>query len=82
MAKPSKRSKNASATDAIALLTNDHQEVKELFAQYEGLIQSEAGDEEKQNLAEEICTMLTSTRRSRKSSSTPPRGMPWTTSRF
>ena len=58
MAKTSKRSTKAS-TDAIALLTNDHQEVKDLFEKYEDLAQADSDDEEKKNLAEEICTMLT-----------------------
>ena len=58
MAKTSKRATKAS-TDAIALLTNDHQEVKDLFEKYEDLAQADSDDEEKKNLAEEICTMLT-----------------------
>ena len=58
MAKTSKRATKAS-TDAIALLTNDHQEVKDLFERYEDLAQADSDDEEKKNLAEEICTMLT-----------------------
>jgi len=58
MAKTSKRATKAS-TDAIALLTNDHQEVKDLFEKYEDLAQADSDDEEKRNLAEEICTMLT-----------------------
>jgi len=45
--------------DAVALLTNDHQEVKDLFEKYEDLAQADSDDEEKKNLAEEICTMLT-----------------------
>ena len=61
MAKTSKQSNKAvSATDAIALLTNDHQEVKDLFEKYDELAQSDAEDDEKQNLAEQICTMLPS----------------------
>ena len=58
MAKTSKRATKAS-TDAVALLTNDHQEVKDLFERYEDLAQADSDDEEKKNLAEEICTMLT-----------------------
>ena len=45
--------------DAIKLLTADHKEVKGLFKEYEKLVKAEAGDEEKQALAEQICTMLT-----------------------
>src|SRR5678815_4523791 len=48
-----------SSTDAIALLMNDHQEVKQLFERYEELAESGADDDEKQSLADEICTMLT-----------------------
>ena len=60
MAKTSKQSsKAASKTDAIALLTSDHQEVKDLFERYEDLAKADSDDEEKKNLAEEICTMLT-----------------------
>ena len=60
MAKTGKRSKkDASSTDAIALLTNDHQEVKELFEQYKELAESDTDDEARKDLAEEICTMLT-----------------------
>jgi hemerythrin superfamily protein len=45
--------------DAIKLLTADHKEVKALFKEYEKLVKDEAADEDKQALAEEICTMLT-----------------------
>jgi hemerythrin superfamily protein len=47
------------ANDAIAMLTNDHKEVKALFKQYDKLVESGAEDEEKVALAEEICLMLT-----------------------
>jgi hemerythrin superfamily protein len=49
-----------SATDAITLLTNDHAQVSELFEQYKALA-DDAGSmtQDKQSLAEEICTMLT-----------------------
>ena len=49
----------ASQDDAIALLSNDHKEVKALFKQYEKLAESEAEDDEKQAIAEQICQMLT-----------------------
>ena len=49
----------AGSEDAIKLLTADHKEVKALFKEYEKLVKAEAGDEEKQALAEQICTMLT-----------------------
>jgi hemerythrin superfamily protein len=45
--------------DAIALLTNDHKEVKQLFKEYEKLVKDEAEDEDKQALAEQICHLLT-----------------------
>jgi len=45
--------------DAIALLTNDHKEVKQLFKEYEKLVKDEAEDEDKQALAGQICHLLT-----------------------
>ncbi len=48
---------NAKAIDAIAMLTNDHREVKELFEQYDKL--GERASVKKRNLADEICTVLT-----------------------
>jgi hypothetical protein len=52
MAKTSKRStKQAPPTDAIALLTNDHQEVKDLFEKYEDLAQTDSDDAQRKNLA-------------------------------
>jgi hemerythrin superfamily protein len=48
---------NAKTIDAIALLTTDHREVKDLFEQFDKL-----GDKayaKKKNIAEEICTALT-----------------------
>lgn len=49
----------SASLDAVQLLTADHKEVKQLFKQYEKLVEADAGDEEKQMLAEQICTMLT-----------------------
>jgi hypothetical protein len=48
-----------SSTDAITLLTKDHQEVKELFKTYGKLVDERADDEQKAMLAVQICTMLT-----------------------
>ena len=48
---------NAKTKDAIALLTNDHREVKEMFEQYDAL--GERATTKKKNLADEICTALT-----------------------
>jgi len=50
---------SAGSEDAIKLLTADHKEVKALFKEYEKLVKAEAGDDEKQALAEQICVMLT-----------------------
>lgn len=46
-------------TDAIELLTADHDDVRELFEQYEDLVGAEADDDDKQLLAERICALLT-----------------------
>jgi hemerythrin superfamily protein len=45
--------------DAIALLKNDHKEVKALFKAYDKLAKTEASDDEKKSIAEQICTALT-----------------------
>jgi hemerythrin superfamily protein len=49
----------AGMADAVSLLTTDHAAVAELFDEYEALVESEGADDEKQALAERICTMLT-----------------------
>jgi len=49
----------AARTDATALLQRDHADVKKLFKQYEKLADAEADGEERQALAEQICSMLT-----------------------
>jgi len=49
----------AGSPDAIKLLSTDHAEVKQLFEQYEELVDADADAEERQALAEQICTMLT-----------------------
>jgi hypothetical protein len=49
--------KTASAPDAIALLTQDHKNVKALFEQYEGL--GEKAYATKQKVAQQICEELT-----------------------
>jgi hemerythrin superfamily protein len=51
--------KAAASHDAVQLLTADHKEVKQLFKQYEKLVDQEADDAEKKQLAEQICGMLT-----------------------
>jgi hemerythrin superfamily protein len=48
-----------SAVDAVQLLTAEHKEVKDLFKQYQKLVDADKGDEEKEALARQICMMLT-----------------------
>lgn len=47
------------SADAIKLLTSDHKEVKALFKAYAQLVDANGEDEEKQQLALQICTKLT-----------------------
>jgi hemerythrin superfamily protein len=47
------------STDAVALLTADHEEVKQLFKQYEKLVDAQSSDDGKALLAQQICTRLT-----------------------
>lgn len=47
------------STDAIELLTADHKEVKALFKAYKQLVEADGDDEEKEQLALQICTKLT-----------------------
>ena len=58
-AKSTRTTSRAPSNDAIKFLTADHAEVKELFKQYDKLMNSEAGDDEKQEIAQNICRMLT-----------------------
>ncbi len=51
--------KTAAANDALRLLKADHAEVKALFKQYEKLAKAEAEATEKQEIATQICQMLT-----------------------
>lgn len=55
----SRAAPKASKSDALTLLVNDHKQVKTLFRKYEKLVKAEAGDDEKKEIAETICTMLT-----------------------
>ncbi len=50
---------SAAKSDATILLERDHNDVKKLFKQYEKLADDEADGEERQALAQQICTMLT-----------------------
>ena len=49
----------AAQSDATLLLTRDHAEVKKLFKEYDKLAEAEADGEERQQLAAQICLMLT-----------------------
>lgn len=49
----------AAKSDATVLLTRDHNQVHQLFKQYEKLADSEADGSNRQALAEQICDMLT-----------------------
>jgi hemerythrin superfamily protein len=54
-----KATSKAKGQDAVQLLTAEHDEVKALFKDYQKLVDNEAGDEEKEALARQICLMLT-----------------------
>ncbi len=54
-----KSDKAGTPPDAIKLLTEDHDEVKGLFKQYQKLVDAEAPASERQPLAEQICDLLT-----------------------
>ena len=58
-ARSTQRSPAAKAVDATKLLAADHKEVKALFKEYDKLAKKDGSDEEKQAIAEQICTMLT-----------------------
>lgn len=49
----------SSGQDAIALLTQDHNKVKNLFDKFEMLMEDEDAEDEKLELAQEICMELT-----------------------
>lgn len=46
-------------TDAIALLTADHEDVRQLFAEYEDLVADQADEQDRRALALQICDALT-----------------------
>ena len=58
-AKKTPATARAAQSDATLLLTRDHNEVKKLFKEYEKLADAEAAGEERQELAAQICQMLT-----------------------
>ena len=51
--------RTSAASDAVALLTKDHRAVRELFATYQGLADSQASAAQKLAIAQEICEALT-----------------------
>jgi hemerythrin-like domain-containing protein len=50
---------DAPAQDAVSLLTADHAEVKQMFETYRQLVDENADDEQRGELARKICGMLT-----------------------
>jgi len=50
---------DSESTDAITLLEQDHEDVKDLFEQYDELAENEGSESDRQTLAQQICTMLT-----------------------
>ena len=58
-AKKTPATARAAQSDATALLSRDHAEVKKLFKEYEKLADAGADGEERQALAAQICSMLT-----------------------
>jgi len=52
-------SRRSPKRDAVALLKADHKEVKALFQDYQALVDAEADGDERQQLAERICALLT-----------------------
>ena len=56
--KSASRGASTQPTDATKLLEADHKTVKALFKQYDKLVEDEAGDDEKQSLAQQICNEL------------------------
>ena len=58
-AKKADKGARGAKDDAIALLTQDHADVRKLFAEYDELATDQAEGEERQALAEQICAMLT-----------------------
>ena len=50
---------DAPAQDAVSLLSADHAEVKQMFETYRQLVDENADDEQRGELAHNICSMLT-----------------------
>lgn len=53
------RSKSSKTEDAIALLTDDHKKVKQLFKQFDKIKDEEGAEDERAELANQICMELT-----------------------
>ncbi len=56
---PSVKAKRAGTLDAIKLLSQDHEDVRRLFTEYERIAKLGADSSDRQALAERICMMLT-----------------------
>jgi hemerythrin superfamily protein len=54
-----KSASSAGPSDALTLLANDHQDVDKLFKAYEKLVKAEAEGDERLEIAQQICEMLT-----------------------
>jgi hemerythrin-like domain-containing protein len=50
---------DAPAQDAVSLLTADHAEVRQMFETYRQLVDEDADDDQRRELARRICSMLT-----------------------
>ena len=53
------RSKSSKTEDAIALLTDDHKKVKQLFKQFDKIKDEDGAEDERAELANQICMELT-----------------------
>ena len=58
-AKTAVKKSSRARPDATTLLEKDHRDVKSLFKRYDKLMKNEAEGSERQQLAEQICQMLT-----------------------
>jgi hemerythrin superfamily protein len=56
---PARKTTSTAGRDATRLLTDDHKEVHGLFVKYNKLADADAGSDERQPLAEQICVLLT-----------------------
>ena len=59
MARGMKKSSDSEGNDAVAILTQDHDEVDVLFERYQALVDDDGSGDQRKELAEHICTMLT-----------------------